>query len=251
MKTGFSALAAGLLAAASLSAHSAALYSEHWNGGASIQGWVSTTGQAMVVGDASSGQPPGSLGSVLVPDGGANPALAVQSGAIAALEGDFTGHTWTVSFDVRLLAGPVESFALRYHMYDFPHVWYMPLAVPAAGDAWSHVVVQFDADWTDEKAFAAGWLVEGGALATFAQTMSWVTATELRMELEDGATTALMNIDNFVQTPGGSVPEPGTLMLAVLGLAGLGLGRIEWRQSRRGAKARAARAERESPATAH
>lgn len=213
-------LAAGLSLATSLPAHAAAAYSEHWNGPPSTQGWLPSTAQTQLAGDADNGLPPGSLAAVLIPDGSADPAIGVHSGLNTELEGDFSGQTWTVSFDVRRVAGDAQSFALRYHMYDFPHIWYRPLPVPDL-DTWTHMVVQFDADWTDDEAFAAGWLRDGLAYTDFSTFMSYVTGTELHMEFADSAHTALINIDNFVQTSGGSVPVPATAALALLGLGAI------------------------------
>lgn len=236
------ALAAALFFTAP-AAWAAAAYAEHWNGPPSTQGWVANTAQAMVVGDDTVGLPPGSLASVFVPDGSAGPAFGMHSGANLELRGDFSGQVWNVSFDVRLLFGAVEGFALRYHVYDFPTVWVHPLPVPEL-DTWTHYAVQFDPGWTDDEAFDAGWLRENGAFASFATTMSYGTGTELRMQLADGAMTALMNLDNFVQVPGNSVPVPPTAALAMLGLAAAGA----WRGRPRPRAARTRLSRRPAPA---
>jgi hypothetical protein len=214
-RTLLAAGSAALLAGAAAPARAAAVYAEHWDDGLSTAGWQRNTPVMQLVASAVDGLPPGSIASVFVPDGSADPAIGALSGHIP-LRGNFHGQPWHVSFDVLLVHGPVEEFSLRYRLYDTSGAWRLPLTLPEAG-AWTHYAVVFDPAWSDEEAMAAGWVQEEYAWS-WHTSMGHVTNTELRAELAGNATTALMHFDNFVQSHGGTVPTPSSALLAALGL---------------------------------
>lgn len=212
---------AAILAATASPAQAAAVYSEHWDGPASTQGWGPNGSQVQVSGDAGIGLPPGSLTSLFVPDGSPDRVIGAQSGNLA-LRGYAPDTNWTVSFDILLVHGPVEQFSLRYPVYDMAgQGWRKPLPVPDAGD-WAHIEVSFDTGWTDDEALAAGWLKDQPFVPSFSMSMEYALGTELRLELVDApsTTTALVRFDNFVQQTG-TVPTPPSALLAALALAGL------------------------------
>lgn len=217
-------LAAGLtaiLAATAPPAQAAAVYSEHWDGAASTQGWWANSSQVQLFGDAGTGLPPSALASLFVPNGGPDMVIGANSGSLA-LRSYAADTTWTVSFDLLLVHGPIEQFSLRYPVYDMAgQGWRKPLAVPDAGD-WVHYVVDFDTGWTDDEAIAAGWVKDQPWLPSFSVSMEYAERTELRLELVDApnTTTALAYFDNFVQQTG-TVPTPPSALLAALALAGL------------------------------
>ena len=198
-------------------AQAAAVYAQHWDGPASTQGWASNAVQSLVVGDATSGDPAGSLSSVFNSDGFHVPVIGMQSGDVEALRGDFGSQVWSVSFDLRRLQGSGGELFFRYRFHSASHDgWRLPLALPVDDD-WVHVSFAFDAAWTDAEAGVAGWQRDMGETATFAQTLGDVFYTELRWELPDTATTALLGLDNFVQAPT-TVPVPATAALVALAL---------------------------------
>lgn len=221
------AASAALLAATAVPAQAAAVYAEHWDGGLSTGGWLGNTPVASVLASAEVGLPPGSIASVFVPDGSANPAIGALSGQ-PPLRGDFHGQPWHVSFDVLRVHGPVDAFSLRYRIYDTPGAWRLPLALPEVG-TWTHYAVSFDPAWSDEEAMAAGWVKELHAWS-WQSSMGHVTQTELLAELADDATTALMHFDNFVQDHGGTLPTPSSALLAALALGALAWPRRAFRR---------------------
>lgn len=149
-----------------------------------------------------------------------NPALGAHAEDVAALRGDFGGSVWTVSFDLRLNSGTFDDVMLRFRYQDFGfNGWSYDFdEVLGQYGVWHTLSVTFDADWTDDEAIAAGWVQAPLAAVGFAQTMSNVYWTEVRLEMPADASFGSANLDNFRLQ---RVPEPGSMALALGALGAL------------------------------
>ncbi len=85
---------------------------------------------------------------------------------------------------------------------------------------WHTVSATFDADWSDVEAEAAGWVKDPLGAEGFAQTLSDVYWTEVRLEMPSDASFGSAHIDNFRLM---RVPAPGSMALALGALGALGL----------------------------
>jgi hypothetical protein len=201
------------------SALAASAYTQPWSG-SSTEGWEGNTISSVVVHDAGVGNPAGSIASRY----DSRPAafdIGFTSGNGADTSGSFSGTPWNVSFDLQLNEGKFSDAWLRYRYQDFNYNgWRYALLGPFDQyDTWTHYDLSFDPSWSDAQAMANGWTQESGPVVSFAQTMSSVYKTEVRLALTDSTSSALVHLDNFVQAP---VPEPQTWALMLGGLLMLG-----------------------------
>jgi hypothetical protein len=177
-----------------------------------------------------------------------NAGATLDPGAVIAwpLSGDYStpdGSEWTVSLDLKLDRGTFDNVWLRYRFLNSSqNGWLLPLLTNfATGGGWAHIVVSFDAAWTDAEARAAGWKPDSEVLAanpggTWSGMMNDVYTTEVRFS---GTGTVQAGIDNFRLEAGRPqvqrVPEPGVpALLSLAGLAAL----LGWRRTRRSAGTR-------------
>lgn len=200
-------------------AQAASAYSQTWSG-SSTEGWEGNTTSSVVVFDGGVGNPAGSIASrfdssVSIFD------IGFTSGNVPATSGSFTGSPWQVSFDVQLNAGKFTDVWLRYRFQDSTfNGWRHSLTGPFDQyNIWTNYQVSFDPGWSDAQAVANGWVQEAGPVASFAQTMGNAYKTEIRFALTGSTDSALVHLDNFVQSP---VPEPETWALMLGGMLLMG-----------------------------
>lgn len=217
--TQFNALNAVVVAAAAclcpLGAHAAAAYTQTWSG-IDTEGWEANTISSVVVFDAGVGNPAASIASRFTSQL-ASFDIGFTSGDVAATRGSFAGSPWNVSFDLQLNAGKFDNIWLRYRYQDATfNGWRHALTGPFDQyNTWTNYAVSFDASWSDAQAMANGWAQEAGPVVSFAQTMGNAYRTEIRFGTSAATTSALVHLDNFIQTP---VPEPQTWALMLGGL---------------------------------
>lgn len=200
-------------------AQAASAYSQTWSG-ATTEGWEGNTTSSVVVFDGGMGNPAGSIASRL-DTSESRFDIGFTSGNVAAASGSFTGSPWQVSFDVQLNEGKFGNFFwLRYRFQDSSfNGWRHALTVPTEYGTWTNYQVTFDPGWSDADAIANGWAQEAGPVVSFAQTMGNAYKTEIRFAYTDSTKSALVHLDNFVQSP---VPEPQTWALMLGGMLLLG-----------------------------
>ncbi len=194
--------------------------SDDWDDGL-LHGWLGNTAATEVEARTSGGNPDGYLFSRSA--AGGNPYSTI--GAMtreSRYTGDFSSAgVYRVSVDMNLLTGSMREVLLRFRYLNSQfNGWTYQLdtnAMPAG--QWRHYEVNFDPDWTDAQAIAAGWVQESNS-ASFQQTMANVYTTEIRVVGISATTATTFGIDNFMlHASGGSaraVPVLGIPALLVL-----------------------------------
>lgn len=120
------------------------------------------------------------------------------SGAVqrfAPYIGDYGARGYiVVRCDLLFVSGVFESvdFRVRYQSSNF-NGWYLPLTTDFSTGAWRHFAFEFDPDWSDGEAMAAGWVQEA-TTPTFQETMADVYTAEIRIQ---GDNLLEVGIDNF------------------------------------------------------
>lgn len=196
-----------------LPAEAATPYSEAFPGVGNLAGWTGNTTDSVVVNPGNGGNNGGYL---LSRRDGAFPIGALTE--LDAATGSFAGSVWTASVDLSEVVGDASTAALRMRYQDSSFNGWSYLLTNNLGGGWTNYSVTFDPSWSDAEAGANGWVSDGGPAVSFAQTMSDVYTTEIRI---NGSATLSAGIDNFELTA--AIPEPQTYALMALGLALLGL----------------------------
>jgi len=165
---------------------------EEWNSG-SLNGWMANTLDNTVE---------------WVSEGGVDNSgfLSSQSvlGLVGALQysepyiGDYGALGYvTVQCSLRFFTPGFTDVRFRVRYLDSSHNgWYIPLTEDFSTGEWRTVTKQFDPNWSDEDAMAAGWVQEPVS-GTFAETMANVYTCGIRVL---GVENLGMGIDNFLLT---------------------------------------------------
>lgn len=172
--------------------------SDNWDDG-QLHGWTGNTAWTEVVGQTTGGNPNGYLRS-------RNSSTSNPSHTIGAVNkenrytGDFvSAGVHRISLDLNLLSGQMNwvRLRLRYHDAHF-NGWTYQLDTSMSVGQWRHYEVNFDPNWTDAQAIAAGWQQESNT-PSFRQTMSDVYHTEVRLLYPppNAAAPPQLGIDNF------------------------------------------------------
>ena len=99
-----------------------------------------------------------------------------------------------VRCDIKFFAGDVDEVFLRVRYLDSGHNgWILPLTSDFTIGTWHHCSFEFDPDWSDGEAMAAGWSQQANT-PSFQETMANVYTVEVRVE---GTGTLEVGLDNF------------------------------------------------------
>ena len=188
------------------------------------EGWTPNPGEAALAHVAAGGNPGGHIQLTDIGVGG----IPFGSGAFAsaAFLGDLSAFLGgTLSLDMATIAGSGTTFAsfgeIQLSGGGDTAFFDVAVAAPSPLGAWQ----SFSAPLT-----AAAW---GKTGAEFLNILSDVTSIGIPMDAFDGVET--IGLDNFALTmPSSDLPEPATLALFGVGLAGLGLFGVQG--ARRGRK---------------
>ncbi len=120
------------------------------------------------------------------------------SGAIQRFEpyiGDYGARGYVaVRCYLKFFAGTFTAADFRVRYQDSGHNgWYLPLTADFTPGAWQNLAFEFDPQWSDGEAMAAGWVQES-ATPTFQETMASVYTAEIRIQ---GSGDLEVGIDNF------------------------------------------------------
>ncbi|WP_041069341.1 hypothetical protein [Thiolapillus brandeum] len=208
--------------------------SDNWDDG-QLHGWLGNTAATVVSVPAAGGNPGGYLLSASAVTG--NPYRTI--GAMNH-EDRYTGDlaaagVHRVSVDLNLLSGQSTWVRLRMRYRDFSHNgWVYQLDGSMPVSQWRHYEVNFDPNWTDAQAIAAGWVQESTS-ASFRDTMADVYSMEVRLLMPVAAVpNTQLGIDNFYLYATGSngtatavpVLSLPVLVLLVGGIVFLGYRRL-------------------------
>jgi len=117
---------------------------------------------------------------------------------VAPYTGNYSGYDYAhVQCDLQFIHGLFLRAMFRIRYLDASYNdWYVVLTWNTPPGMWNTYSVDFDPNWTDAEAMAAGWVQDPPA-PSFRETMAQVYAAEIRVEGYDGVDLAV-GIDNFV-----------------------------------------------------
>ncbi len=165
---------------------------EDWNDG-NLDGWSVITSRSIVQALTTDGNPGGYLYSIVTATNGYYVG-AKNSGP------DYSGNLASqglkkVSADIKLIGGGFYRAYLRFRYKSSSYNgWKYTLAASMATGQWNTYAVEFNPNWTDEEAIAAGWIQESYS-PSFAETMSDVYYTEIKIQ---GWNWLEAGIDNLI-----------------------------------------------------
>lgn len=183
-----------------------------------LHGWGVNTAWTQISAVGSGGNPGGYLLSSSDPQG--NPSNVIGA---ANEEDRYSGNYAAaginhIAVDLNLLSGQSTWVVLRLRYHDATHNgWTYRLAEDMPSEQWIHYEVNFDPNWLDTEAIAAGWQQEP-LTPSFQETMSDVYFLEVRLLTPDVNATTL-GIDN-VSISGGSAPAQMATPVPALGRSG-------------------------------
>ncbi len=208
--------------------------SDNWDDG-QFHGWQQNTSATVVSVPVTGGNPGGYLLSTSVAGGNPFRTIGAQN-----LESRYTGDlqaagAYRVSVDLNLLSGQSTWARLRVRYRDHSHNgWVYQLDGSMPVSQWRHYQVDFDPNWTDAQAIAAGWVQESTS-ASFRDTMADAYNMEIRLLMPAAAvSTTRLGIDNFHLYARGAngnatavpVLGPPLLVLLTAGLIVIGYRRL-------------------------
>lgn len=120
------------------------------------------------------------------------------SGAVQRFEpyiGDFGARGYiVVRCDLKFFSGTFDGAEFQVRYLDGSHNgWYLPLTDDFSVGAWRNATFEFDPDWSDGEAMAAGWVQESST-PSFQETMANVYTISVRFRGEGDLEAG---IDNF------------------------------------------------------
>ena len=120
------------------------------------------------------------------------------SGAIQRFDpytGDYGARGYiVVRCDLKFFAGTFDSVVFRVRYLDSSHNgWHLPLTTDFSLGAWRNSTFEFDPNWTDGQAVAAGWVQESNS-ASFQETTANVYTASIRIQ---GSGDLEVGLDNF------------------------------------------------------
>ncbi len=185
-------------------------------------GFDANTISATVIHQAAGGNPGGHL---LIRKDLSPPAFDV--GAMTTTRAEFLGNYAAAgitgaSVDLNFQTEGIDAAWIRFRRDGSSNGWRHSLTNVFPLNSWNTYSVDFDPNWTDAQASAAGWLTDqdvdpaANASPAFADVLKSVGFAEVRIA---NNTSTLVGLDNFQL-----IPEPSTMALAglaLLSMAGL------------------------------
>jgi len=170
---------------------------DKWDTSVDLLGWRQNTAWTHVEVVDTGGNPGGCLYTSSDGSPGGTTYYAGACSEKSELSGDFGFAAMIeITFDLKVSSNSydVNGIFLRFRYQDSSHNgWRLLLTTSPSYDTWVGYTVQFDPEWTDAEATAAGWIQEPNG-ASFSDTMANVYTTEIRME---GNAAMFAFIDNF------------------------------------------------------
>jgi hypothetical protein len=146
---------------------------------------------------------------------------ALTSGA--QFTGDYgADNISTMTADIHFQTDNFTGAWFRVRVDSLTNGWLFALTSDFTANVWNTYSFAFNPLWSDLEARAAGWITDQDlnplaiASPTFASVMASVGTAEIRLGSTDESTLAF--IDNVGL---GQVPEPSSVVLVALGLAGI------------------------------
>ncbi len=208
--------------------------SDDWDDG-QLHGWHGNTAWTVVSVPVTGGNPGGYLLSTSAAGGNPSSTIGAQN-----REGRYIGDlqaagAYRISVDLNLLSGQSTWVRLRVRYRDASHNgWVYQLDGSMPVSQWRHYQVDFDPNWTDAQAIAAGWVQEPTS-ASFRDTMANAYNMEVRLLMPAAAVPdTQLGIDNFHLYATGAngnatavpVLGPPLLVLLTAGLIAIGYRRL-------------------------
>lgn len=162
-----------------------------WDGG-TVDGWLPATGQAILATPLSGGLNGGYLESY---------EETFTHGIVGAITyqpthtGDYTAHGFVrIQVAVKFISSGFLSAYVHMRYLDSTHNgWQLPLNADFENHYWQLNYYDFDPNWTDQQAVAAGWIQESNT-PSFAETMAQVYSAGVKAT---GIGALSVGIDHF------------------------------------------------------